>query len=152
MLSTIWDVGARQRDEWGPNYLDEGDAPFDQFTIDEWGRAADLLGSRGARVVWLTSPCTAQEGLTNKARYANATYIPALVRAHAVVKVDLSAHVCPAGDFTDRLGTVDGGRPDGVHFSDPGRGLGRGVVGPSTRRPLPPERHRSRPRPRGRPL
>ena len=130
MLSTIWDVGARQRDEWGPNYLDEGDAPFDQFTIDEWGRAADLLASRGARVVWLTSPCTAQDGLTTKARYANANYLPALVRAHAVVGVDLSAHVCPGGAFTDRLGTVDGGRPDGVHFSDPGADWVAAWLGP----------------------
>ncbi len=130
MLSTIWDVGARQRDEWGPSYLQEGDAPFDQFTIDEWGRAADLLRSRGARVVWLTSPCTAQAGLTSAARYANAKYLPALVRAHSVVKVDLSAHVCPHGAFTDRLGTVDGARPDGVHFSDPGADWVAAWLGP----------------------
>ena len=65
MLSTIWDVGARQRDEWGPDYLDEGDPPFDQFIIDEWGRAADLLRSRGARVVWLTIPCSTPPGLTH---------------------------------------------------------------------------------------
>ena len=24
VLSTIWDVGARQRDEWGPDYLNAG--------------------------------------------------------------------------------------------------------------------------------
>jgi peptidoglycan/LPS O-acetylase OafA/YrhL len=130
MLSTIWDVGARQRDEWGPNYLNEGDARFDQFTIDEWGRAADLLRSRGARVVWLTSPCSAQEGQTSTARYANAMYLPALVRAHSVLKVDLSARVCPGGAFTDRLGTVDGGRPDGVHFSDPGADWVAAWLGP----------------------
>jgi peptidoglycan/LPS O-acetylase OafA/YrhL len=120
MLTTIWDIGARQRDEWGPDYLREGDPRFDQYIADEWGRAADLLASRGARVVWLTAPCSAIDGLTQGMRYANENYLPVLQHTRPVVKVDLSAHVCPGGKFTDRLGTVDGGRPDGVHFSDPG--------------------------------
>ncbi len=130
MLSTIWDVGARQRDVWGPGYLNEGDPPFDQYIVDEWGRAADLLRSRGARVVWLTSPCSALPGLTRDTSYANTNYLPPLVRAHGVVRLDLFARVCPEGKFTDRLGAVDGARPDGVHFSDPGADWVAGWLGP----------------------
>jgi hypothetical protein len=120
VLSTLWDIGARQRDEWGPGYLGEGDPRFDQFVIGEWGRAAELLGSRGARVVWLTSPCTDQPQLTEDLQYANDKLIPALVATHPVIAVDLAARVCAGGEFSDRLGSVDGARPDGVHFSDPG--------------------------------
>jgi hypothetical protein len=38
--------------------------------------------------------------------------------------------VCPHGAFTDRLGTVDGARPDGVHFSDPGADWVAAWLGP----------------------
>ncbi len=130
MLTTLWDTGRRQRDEWGPDYLGEGDPRFDQFITDEWARAADLLGSHGARVVWLSDPCSAQDGLTADSRYANANYLTRLIHTRPVVKVDLYSHVCPGGRFTDRLGTVDGGRPDGVHFSDAGADWVAAWLGP----------------------
>jgi peptidoglycan/LPS O-acetylase OafA/YrhL len=119
VLSTIWDTSARQRPVWGPDYVKEGDARFDQFIESEWEGAARLLGSRGARVVWLSNPCSSS-GVNAALEYANRTYLPALVRATSTVAVDLDAHVCPNGTFTDQLGPVADGRPDGLHFSDPG--------------------------------
>ena len=50
----------------------------------------------------------------------NDKFVPALVESHRVIAVDLAARVCAGGEFSDRLGTVDDARPDGVHFSDPG--------------------------------
>jgi peptidoglycan/LPS O-acetylase OafA/YrhL len=120
VLSTIWDVGGRQRAEWGSGYVDQGDPRFDQFIEGEWRQAETLLASRGARVVWLTDPCAANAALSGRLRRANDTYLPALRRTTGVVTVDLAAHVCPGGQFTDQLGPVADGRPDGLHFSDPG--------------------------------
>ena len=36
------------------------------------------------------------------------------------MSVDLGGGVCPDGKFSDQLGPVADGRPDGMHFSDPG--------------------------------
>jgi hypothetical protein len=120
VLSTIWDVGGRQRDDWGPGYVGEGDPRFDQFIVSEWQRATDVLSSRGARVVWLTAPCAADGGVSEKLSYANHHYLPELVRTRPVVTVDLKAGVCPDGSFSDQIGPVADGRPDGLHFSDAG--------------------------------
>jgi peptidoglycan/LPS O-acetylase OafA/YrhL len=130
MLSTIWDIGARQRDAWGPDFLRGGDPRFDQYVADEWRQAAQLLGSRGARVVWLTNPCSAQDGLSRDLRYANTKYLPELQKTHPVIKLDLFARVCPNGQFTNRLGAVADARPDGVHFSDSGADWVAGWLGP----------------------
>ena len=119
VLSTIWDTTARQRSEWGPGYVDHGDPRFDQFVEGEWRTAANLLSSRGARVVWLSAPCAAT-GVSAGLAYANRTYLPELRRTTHVVTVDLDHHVCPDGTFSDQLGPVADGRPDGLHFSDPG--------------------------------
>ncbi len=120
VLSTIWDVGARQRDEWGPDYLNPGDPRFDQFVIDEWRQAVTVLGSRGARVIWLTNPCAAEDPLTRVLQYANGGYMPALVGSTPVIRLDFSADICPDGTFRDQLGPVADARPDGLHFSDAG--------------------------------
>jgi peptidoglycan/LPS O-acetylase OafA/YrhL len=130
VLSTMWDLGSRQRDEWGPDFVSQGDPRFDSFVTAEWGQAAELLGSRGARVVWLTNPCAEIPQLSNDLRYANDRYLPVLTRFHPVVQIDLRARVCPAGAFSNRLGPVDGARPDGVHFSDPGADWVASWLGP----------------------
>ncbi len=120
VLSTIWDVGGRQRAAWGPGFVDEGDPRFDQFIEGEWRQAETLLASSGARVVWLTDPCASSPSLTGRLTYANNTFLPALRRTTGVVTVDLFSHVCPGGQFSNQLGPVANGRPDGMHFSDPG--------------------------------
>jgi peptidoglycan/LPS O-acetylase OafA/YrhL len=130
VLSTMWDVGARQRDEWGPGFVSQGDPRFDAFVTAEWGQAVDLLRSRGARVVWLTNPCTEIGQMSNDFRYANERYLPVVARWHPIVRLDLRSRVCPGDTFTNRLGDVDGARPDGVHFSDPGADWVAGWLGP----------------------
>jgi hypothetical protein len=119
-LTTIWDVGPRQRDEWGPDYIQPGDPRVDQFIVDEWSRAVDTLASRGARVVWLTAPCASDPAITKTLDYANLRYLPSLMRVRPVTRIDLAGRVCPNGFFTNQIGPVAEGRPDGMHFSDPG--------------------------------
>ena len=146
VLSTIWDVGGRQRDQWGPGYVNQGDPRFDQFIEDEWRQAETLLASRGARVVWLIDPCAANPGLTARLSQANETYLPALARTTGVVTVDLDAHVCPGGKFANQLGPVSDARPDGLHFSDPGadwvaQWLGPALTDPALISPVAAPRH-----------
>jgi lysophospholipase L1-like esterase len=130
MLSTLWDVTSRQRDEWGPEYLKEGDPRFDSFVTDEYRAAADLLASRGARVIWLTSPCSINEGVTTNLYYGNAHFLGALIRTRPVTKIDLAAKVCADGRFSNQIGDVAEGRPDGMHFSDPGADWVASWLGP----------------------
>ena len=80
----------------------------------------ELLASRGARVVWLTDAVPRHPTVSAGLGYANRTYLPELRRTTGVVTVDLDHHVCPNGTFSDQLGPVGDGRPDGLHFSDPG--------------------------------
>jgi hypothetical protein len=136
VLSTIWDVGGRQRPEWGPDYVDQGDPRFDQFVEDEWRHAADMLASRGARVVWLTAPCSADAPISQKLQYSNTHYLSALLATRPVIKVDLAGGVCPDGKFSDRLGPVADGRPDGIHFSDRGADWVASWLGPRVANPF----------------
>jgi hypothetical protein len=130
VLSTLWDISSRQRDDWGPDYLSQGDPRFDGFIVGEWGRAVDLLRSRGARVVWLTTPCVAEQQLSDDLDYANHRFLPVLARTHPVVRLDLRSVVCPGGRFSNTLGGVDDSRPDGAHFSDAGANRVADRLGP----------------------
>jgi peptidoglycan/LPS O-acetylase OafA/YrhL len=130
VLSTMWDIGARQRDEWGPDYLSQGDPRFDAFVTGEWGQAVDLLRSRGARVVWLTNPCGQLEQLSHDLRYANDHYLPVVARTRPLVRFDLRGRICPGDRFSDRLGPVERARPDGMHFSDAGADWVASWLGP----------------------
>jgi hypothetical protein len=130
VLATIWDIGPRQRDEWGPDFLDVGDDRFDQFVTDEWRQAVATLGSRGARVVWLTSPCAKEEEITRRLHYANGNYVPTLLGSTGVTRIDFSADICPDGAFRVDLGPVADARPDGMHFSDAGADWVASWLGP----------------------
>jgi hypothetical protein len=129
VLTTVWDVSSRQRDEWGPDFIGPGDHRFDHYVREEWKLATHTLESSGARVVWLTIPCVPAAKGSADIRYVNRHYLGAVRDAGASV-VDLSAHVCPRGQFTDTMQGVTGVRPDGLHFSDPGADLVAGWLGP----------------------
>ena len=122
VLSTIWDIGDRQRDEWGPDYLSAGRSDrFDQFVIDEWRQAVDVLGSRGARVVWLTSPCSSEDAADPQPPVRERQLPPRAAAARPRSSGSTSrADICPDGAFRNQLGPVADARPDGMHFSDAG--------------------------------
>ena len=135
VLTTIWDVGPRQRDDWGPDYIGVGDARFDQLVTTDWKAAVDTLDSRGARVVWLTSPCSAEAPIDHNLQYANQLYLASVRRTTPMIQVDLDARVCPDGKFSNQLGPVAEGRPDGMHFSDAGADWVASWLGPKLASP-----------------
>jgi hypothetical protein len=138
-MTTIWDTIERRRPEWGDQFHKPGDPEFDAWLKDELTAATDLLGSRGARVVWLTAPCHRIAAFNaGLARLDNA-YLPAVVarRPGKVRIVDLWRRLCPGGSFTDQLGGIDGARPDGLHFSDAGSDWLAGWLGPELVAPPP---------------
>ena len=116
VLTTIWDIGARQRDEWGPDYLNEGDPRFDQFIESEWrargerARRRAAPGSSGSRARART-----RTGSPPALNYANSKYIPdARPHLDRGRQVDLASGVCPDGKFSDQLGPGRG-RPARRH-------------------------------------
>lgn len=129
VLTTVWDVSKRQRDEWGPEYIGPGDPRFDRFVRSEWKTAVNLLGATGARVAWLRSPCTPPYEFDEELRYANRHYLGAVREAGAHV-VDLFGFLCAGGEYHDGLQGVAPLRPDGLHFSDAGADLVARWLGP----------------------
>ena len=85
VLTTIWDLSARQRDEWGPDYLNMRDPRFDAFIAQEWAAAVHVLGSSGARVIWLAPACSQDSTATRDYRYSKDHYIRASVAAGATM-------------------------------------------------------------------
>jgi peptidoglycan/LPS O-acetylase OafA/YrhL len=123
VLSTLWELFPRGLPQWdGTRTI--GDVEYDRWLVSEYEAAADFLSSHGARVIWLTAPCTKSKDRDEieKIRYLNRTIknLPARVEGVALEVVDLYPHVCPGGSFTPTLGGIDDARPDGLHFSDPG--------------------------------
>jgi hypothetical protein len=102
-----------------------GDDVYDAWLLSEFDAAVELLSSRGARVLWLNTPCY------SKSAGAGGTFDPERIRSlNAVLKrlaagreveiLDLFAEVCPDGQFTNAVGGVADFRPDGAHFSEAG--------------------------------
>lgn len=141
VLTGTWDVVERRLPGWDvPRTI--GDAAFDAWLLDEYLEASRVLGAGGARVTWLTAPCVTNERLDGVGIYDpervrilhRLVTGPLAVRRPAMQVLDLNRRVCPDGAFTQRLGGLDGARPDGVHFSEPAadwvaRWLGPQIVG-----------------------
>jgi hypothetical protein len=106
--------------------------------------ASDLFTSAGANVVFLTSPCVAEQPLQPDGSLggrdpARIAAYNALIRQVAAEHpttdsvVDLDALVCPGGRFTATYkGTTIRTSPDGIHFTDEA-GL---VLGPALMPPI----------------
>ena len=131
VLSTIWDLADRKLPEW-KRFRHPGDPVFDDALLARYRELIGQANAAGARVVWMTAPCTDPDngGLPFGAPKARAAFDPART-AHLnrsvlpqlgseVRVVDLFSLVCPGGRFTETVGPVTGARPDGLHFSESG--------------------------------
>ncbi|MGZ6925420.1 MAG: DUF459 domain-containing protein [Acidimicrobiia bacterium] len=147
VLTTVWDVSGRQRDDWGPHFVGPGDPRFDQMLRSEWSEAVRVLSSTGARVVWLDTPCMSNPDTNHDIDVMNTSTLPS-VRAQGAVTLDLGAFVCPHHQFTGSLAGVDDIRPDGLHFSDAGADLVARWLGPQLTNPLLGNAPTTSPRPR----
>ena len=139
VLSTLWELFPRRLEQWdGTRTI--GDHEYDRWLISEYVAAAEFLSSRGARVVWLTAPCTKDKNPVEieKIRYLNRMIVglETRVAAETLEVVDLYPHVCPGGSYTADLGGIDDARPDGLHFSDPGADWLAAWLGPKLLAPL----------------
>jgi peptidoglycan/LPS O-acetylase OafA/YrhL len=122
VLYTIWELALRQL-PGSADFLAPGDPAIDAWQRSEYTTAADVLGARGATVVWLTIPCTPEYPSTRGAPLwsVNERTIASVARDRAFVHVlDLEEQLCPGHAFRADYRGVDPVRPDGNHFSDDG--------------------------------
>ena len=123
VLSTIWEIVPRSLPRWdGVRRI--GEPAYDRWLTSEYVAASSYFFSHGARVVWLTAPCTKSNDAEEVGAIARLnqmiTTLPGAVGSGRLRVIDLFSHVCPAGRFMQRLGNVDTARPDGLHFSAAG--------------------------------
>jgi peptidoglycan/LPS O-acetylase OafA/YrhL len=120
-----WDLVGRQFPAWDEVHF-IGEPIFDAWLLSELTEAARVLGSTGARVVWLTMPCRDHRRFLGMPSMApervlrlNELLESVASRADPGLELyDLFAKACPDGKFTQTLNGMQGARPDGFHFSD----------------------------------
>ena len=130
VLDGVWDLFDRRFLD-GEGWVGPNDPHYQEWLLGEYQQAVDVLTSRGATVAWLTSPCvveTDQSGTfagtevfePERVRILNAEVLPELnaTRDEALTMIDLFSWVCPNDTFTQTFGGRDGGRPDGLHFTE----------------------------------
>jgi peptidoglycan/LPS O-acetylase OafA/YrhL len=115
--------------------LEVGAPEWEAYALKELSHTVDVLSSRGAKVMLVTSPCFKPRDLGVDAA-ADVRLNPQRVdelndlywefaqrHADQVVIADLNRLVCPEGEYTDV--TIDGVdlREDGVHFTPEGADL-----------------------------
>jgi hypothetical protein len=119
----------------GDRLLEFGTPEWRAYALNELSHTADVLSSRGAKVMLLTCPCfrprNAEIDAAAEIRLdpRRVVFLNDLYREFAqqhpdqVVVADLNRLVCPEGENTDV--TVDGVRlrEDGVHFTNDGADL-----------------------------
>jgi hypothetical protein len=126
LLIGAWDAYDVKMDgEW----VEFGTPRHDQFVLGEMRHAIDVLRSRGAEVVLLTTPYfEPRRDIVDRERTA---YNPARVdhlngllrQIEGVSLVDLNGFLDPDGRFTSEAMQVGDARGDGVHFTHEGADL-----------------------------
>jgi hypothetical protein len=122
VLYTIWEIALREQ-PGATEFSGPGTRAYDAWQRSEYATAADVLGARGANVVWLTIPCTPEfpSGPGSPTWFVNERTIAGVARDRDFVRVlDLDAEVCPGHAFRADYGGIENARPDGNHFSDEG--------------------------------
>lgn len=125
------DLSNRRMPDW-PDFLNPGDAVFDDWLVAEMIAVTDRLSAHGAHVAWLNWPCT--DGAPRRSRWVgtqvfdleranhlNQVLLPRVraARPDTVSIIDLFSLVCPGGEFTHELAGLENARQDGVHLYRP---------------------------------
>ncbi|MDQ2651209.1 MAG: acyltransferase family protein [Actinomycetota bacterium] len=125
VLAGLVDVYDRSGPMWD-GVRAPGDPIFDRYVLDEWAAAASAMQATGAKVVWATPPCVDLSRSANvmdrdvadqRLSWIEQQLIPQLAAVRTVEVLDFAAQLCPDGSYTDSVFGIDGGRPDGVHFT-----------------------------------
>jgi hypothetical protein len=129
LLTGLWDLTDRRLPDWDePRSM--GDEIFDQYVLDEYREAIDVLSvDPEVEVVWLMTPCYRESdtfGLLSgtdafgqeRLDHLNEVIVPQLLDERPDVDtVDPRERLCPGGSFVEDVGGFAGGRPDGIHLS-----------------------------------
>lgn len=114
VLSPIWDAMPHRAEEWD-HMREIGDPVYDEWLLGEYADAADVLGARGARVVWLDVPCGEERELQEAGTRLNRVIERLAAQRPDVGLVSLRRLLChPSPRFADTRDV------DGFHFSDQG--------------------------------
>jgi len=126
VLSSLTDIQDRKL-PGATKFSSIGDPAFDTHLVNEYEHIVDTLSATGARVVWMTAPCTAIKTVPGQAAPYSTAHIEHLNsvilakvfrdRAGKVVPFDLAGAICPGGKPLKTISGVGELRPDGVHFS-----------------------------------
>ncbi len=122
--------------EVGGRWQNLGQPAFDSYVANRYRQAVDVLGSRGASVVLLTTPYydsgaspagapwpedqPARVALDNQAMRQVATVAPVGVDGSRVYVFDLNAVVSPDHGFSPTVNQINVRCTDGVHFTRSG--------------------------------
>jgi hypothetical protein len=126
VLSSLTDIQDRKLPN-ASKFSTIGDPAFDAFLVKEYEGIVDTLSATGARVVWMTAPCTAIKlapgqsapYATAHVEHLNSAILSKVFREKSkqVVSFDLASIICPHGKPLETVKGVGVLRPDGVHFS-----------------------------------
>ena len=128
LLAGRWEVVDREYQGTWTNILNPVYAAYVKQQLEQ---ASQLVTATGARMVFLTAPCTnegeqpdgapwPEDNPARRAAFNKLVHQVAAEHPTTDSVVDLSAAACPGGKYA---GTVDGvvlRRPDGVHFTNAG--------------------------------
>jgi len=140
LLIGTMDLIDRRIDDWG-EFRSPGDPVFDDWFVNIYQDTSELWIGHGAKVVFLTYPCSGPEEFLlenmpednlpliaaaafdiERIRYFNEELLPRVRDLHPddIKVVDLFEHVCPGGEFVHGIGDVALARDDWVHFGSEG--------------------------------
>jgi len=99
-----------------------GDLAFDQWQLNEYQTATDVLSARGAQVLWLNTACEGKPIEPHDLFWIhNTRTLPKLAASRPAAHiVDMDHLLCPHGPPNTDFGGVHDVRPDGSHFCDAG--------------------------------
>jgi peptidoglycan/LPS O-acetylase OafA/YrhL len=128
LLAGRWEVVDREYQGNWTNILQPAYATYVRQQLDQ---ASQLVTSTGARMVFLTAPCTNEGEQPDGAPWpedspARLAAFNRLIREVAAAHpqtdsvVDLNAAACPGGKFASTVDGVVIRRTDGIHFTDAG--------------------------------
>lgn len=121
------EVVERKLDGW-PTYRRAGDPIFDDWLLSEYTQLMSVINPHGdKKVLFLNAVCADwnrvphMEGfapeLNSRVASLNADFDQLGSRV-SIQLVDLKAHLCPGGKYSDTVDGVQNARPDGYHLTE----------------------------------
>lgn len=117
-----WDL-AKRRFDGRDDFVGPDDPDYDAFMRSEYTELLDILGSGGAPIVWMSTPCfTPAYGdeyvFQPERRVVQDALLDDLEDEGRLHLFDLEALACPGGEYDRDFAGFDDARFDGVHFSE----------------------------------